>query len=76
MSTGGSILVALAIAVGLVGILVLAFESDLYRLPLILNPSNYAMGATVVVISALMSGLLIWQRLGRLDLVAVLKTRE
>ncbi len=62
--------------VGLVGILVLAFENDLYRLPLMLNPSDYAMGATVVVISALMSGLLIWRQLGRLDLVAVLKTRE
>lgn len=62
--------------IGLTGILVLAFESDLYRLPMIIEPGNYAMGATVVVVSALVSGLLIWHRLGRLDLVAVLKTRE
>jgi len=39
-------------------------------------PSNYALGATVVVASALVSGVLVWRRLGRLDLVAVLKTRE
>jgi len=64
------------VGMGLVEILVLAFESDLYRLPLILTPSNYAMGATVVVVSALISGWLIWHRLGKLDLVAVLKTRE
>jgi putative ABC transport system permease protein len=30
----------------------------------------------VVVASALVSGLILWRRLGRLDLVAVLKTRE
>ncbi|MBA3034224.1 MAG: ABC transporter permease [Gammaproteobacteria bacterium] len=64
------------VGVGLCGILVLAFTNDLYRLPLIIEPSNYALGATVVVISALVSGLLVWYRLGRLDLVAVLKTRE
>lgn len=74
--TLAAIPVGFLLGVGLVSILVQAFESDLYRLPLILNPSNYAMGATVVVASALVSGLLIWRRLGQLDLVAVLKTRE
>ena len=64
------------VGIGLVGILVVAFQSELYRLPLILTPENYAMGASVVVVSALLSGLLLWHRLGRLDLVAVLKTRE
>lgn len=64
------------IGVGLVSVLVRAFESDLYRLPLILHPANYALGATVIVGSALLSGWLLWQRLGELDLVAVLKARE
>jgi len=64
------------LGVGLVGILVVSIESDIYRLPLVLLPSNYALGALVVVISALVSGWLMWRRLGRLDLVAVLKTRE
>ena len=58
------------------GILVIAFESDLYRLPLIIEPRNYAMGAAVVIVSTLISGALTWHRLGRLDLVEVLKTRE
>jgi putative ABC transport system permease protein len=74
--TLAAIPVGMLVGVGLVGILVLAFESDLYRLPLILTPTNYAMGATVVVASALFSGVLIWRKLGKLDLVAVLKTRE
>ena len=74
--TLAAIPLGMLVGIGLVGILVLAFESDLYRLPLILTSSNYAMGATVVIVSALLSGLLIWRKLGKLDLVAVLKTRE
>lgn len=68
--------VGFLLGVGLTGILVLAFKTDLYRLPLILEPSNYALGASVVLVSALVSGLILWHRLRRLDLVAVLKTRE
>jgi putative ABC transport system permease protein len=64
------------VGAGLCGILVVVFESDLYRLPLVLEPYNFALGATVVLVSALVSGLLTWRRLGRLDLVGVLKTRE
>jgi putative ABC transport system permease protein len=64
------------VGTGLCGILVLSFASDLYRLPLVLEPYNYALGATVVAVSAIVSGLLVWRRLGRLDLVGVLKTRE
>lgn len=74
--TLAAIPVGFVVGVGLVGILVMAFQSELYRLPLLLTPENYAMGATVVIVSALLSGLLLWHRLGRLDLVAVLKTRE
>ena len=68
--------VGFLLGVGLISILVHALESDLYRLPLILNSSNYAMGASIILISAIVSGLLIWRKLGKLDLVAVLKTRE
>lgn len=74
--TWAAIPVGFLVGIGLVGILVVAFKSELYRLPLILTPENYAMGASVVIVSALLSGLLLWFRLGRLDLVAVLKTRE
>ncbi|MCU0811252.1 MAG: FtsX-like permease family protein [Thiobacillaceae bacterium] len=74
--TLAAIPVGFLVGVGLVGILVIAFQNELYRLPLLLTPENYAMGAAVVIVSALLSGLLLWLRLGRLDLVAVLKTRE
>lgn len=74
--TLAAIPVGFMVGVALVGILVVAFQSELYRLPVVLTPENYAMGASVVVASALLSALLLWLRLGRLDLVAVLKTRE
>lgn len=74
--TLAAIPVSFLVGVGLVGILVAAFQNELYRLPLLLTPQNYAMGASVILASALLSGLLLWRRLGRLDLVAVLKTRE
>ena len=64
------------VGTGLCAIMALAFNNDLYRLPLLFEPSNYALGATVVLASALVSGLLVWYRLGSLDLVGVLKTRE
>ena len=68
--------VGFVVGTGLVGLLVLAYDSDLYRLPLLLTADNLALGAAVVVASALISGLLLWRRLGKLDLIAVLKTRE
>ena len=74
--TLAAIPVGMLLGVGLVGILVLSFTNDLYRLPLLLNPDNYAMGASVIIVSALLSGWIIWRKLGKLDLVAVLKTRE
>ncbi|MFN3751736.1 MAG: ABC transporter permease [Thiobacillus sp.] len=74
--TLAAIPVGFAVGIGLVGILVAAFQNELYRLPLLLTPQNFAMGASVILASAVVSGLLLWRRLGRLDLVAVLKTRE
>ena len=51
-------------------------KSDLFRVPFVMEPSTYGFAAAVVVVSALLSGLLVRHRLDRLDLVAVLKTRE
>ncbi len=50
--------------------------SDLYRVPLVLEASSYGFSATVVLVAAILSGLIMRGRLYRLDLVAVLKTRE
>jgi len=61
---------------GLCAYLSNAMQSDLYRVPLVTETSTYAFAATVVVISTVISGLLIWRKLAKLDLVGVLKTQE
>jgi putative ABC transport system permease protein len=58
------------------GYLALAFSSDLYRIPLIIAPSTYALAASIVLVSFAITGALIWRKLAHLDLIEVLKTRE
>ncbi|SLN20199.1 ABC transporter permease [Roseisalinus antarcticus] len=56
--------------------MVRGFSSDLYALPLVLNTAAYTRASLVVLAAALGSVLLVRRRLDRLDLVAVMKTRE
>ena len=49
---------------------------ELFRIPLVLQADTYALAATVVLLSATVSGLVVRRRVDHLDLVAVLKTRE
>ena len=51
-------------------------DSELYRVPLVVNARSYAFAALVVVGAGLLCGVAIRWRLRRLDLVAVLKARE
>jgi putative ABC transport system permease protein len=53
-----------------------AVESDLFRIPIVIETDTYAIGAVVVILSASMSSLIVRHRLDHLDLVAVLKTKE
>jgi len=52
------------------------FSNELYRLPLIINPSTYGRSVIVVSLSAVVTGFIVARRVNNLDLVAVLKTRE
>jgi putative ABC transport system permease protein len=53
-----------------------SMQTDLFRIPLIIASKTYSFAATVVLVSALVSGLMVKRRLDHLDLVAVLKTKE
>jgi putative ABC transport system permease protein len=53
-----------------------ALESDLFRIPVVIEPGTYSLAAATVLVSAAFSGLIVRHRLDHLDLVAVLKTRE
>ena len=77
-----AVLTLLAIPIGMVIGYCLAYwvalglDTEVYRVPLVVNPSTYAMAASVVLVSAIGSGLIVRRGLGNLNLVAVLKTRE
>jgi putative ABC transport system permease protein len=53
-----------------------ALDNEMYRIPLVLSASTAAWSALTVLVAAALSGLAVRRRLDRLDLIAVLKTRE
>ena len=61
---------------GLCSYITVVIDNELYRVPLILEPSTYAFSALVVLIAAAVSGLIVRRHLDRLDLIEVLKTKE
>ena len=68
--------VGYVIGYGLSSLMSSAYNSELYRLPLVINNSTYAFTFVVVMLAAIASGLIIRRQINRLDLIAVLKTRE
>ena len=61
---------------GLCAYMAFHFDTDLYRVPLVLGVKVYAFAALVVIVSSIISALLVWRNLKQLDMVAVLKTKE
>jgi putative ABC transport system permease protein len=56
--------------------LVRAFETDLYRVPFVVDPSTFGWAVLGGFLATLAAVLLVRRRLDRLNLIAVLKTRE
>ncbi len=52
------------------------FETEVFRLPMVAQATTYLEAVALVAAAALASALLVRRRLDRLDLIAVLKTRE
>ncbi|MFD1343919.1 ABC transporter permease, partial [Litorisediminicola beolgyonensis] len=53
-----------------------SFASDLYAIPLVFQASTFSTASLIVLAAAFASVLIVRRRLDRLDLVAVMKTRE
>jgi putative ABC transport system permease protein len=61
----------------LIGIVVLAqFDQERHRIPLVVTGQTYLYSALIAVVSAVLAGLAVRHRIGSLDLIEVLKTRE
>lgn len=50
------------------------FESELYRIPLVITRKNLFLSATITVLAAIISGLLVRRSLNQINLVEVLKS--
>ncbi|MFN0191101.1 MAG: ABC transporter permease [Aestuariivirga sp.] len=64
------------IGIGFAYAIVSGFDSELYRVPLVINRDVYAYASLTVVGAAILSALAVRKRIAELDLIAVLKTRE
>jgi putative ABC transport system permease protein len=64
------------IGYGICAALTAVMQTELYRMPLVVNANTYALAVLIVVLAAAGTASLIYRRLRYLDLVEVLKTRE
>lgn len=53
-----------------------SYDTELFRMPLVIDRSTYGFAAVVTLTAAVSSGLIVRRMLDRLDLVAVLKSKE
>jgi putative ABC transport system permease protein len=73
---GAAIPTGFALGAALAWLALDSFGSELYRFPLVLTRQAFALAGLTVVVASLVSGLVVRRKLDRLDLIAVLKTRE
>jgi putative ABC transport system permease protein len=71
-----SIPLGFLIGYGFCSVLTAAMQTELYRMPLVINAKTYAIAVLIVGLASVATGILLYRRLSRMDLVAVLKTRE
>jgi putative ABC transport system permease protein len=66
----------LLMGVGFASLILRLFQTELYRFPVLVGSRTFAFAALVTLGAAVISALIVRRRLDRLDLVAVLKSRE
>jgi putative ABC transport system permease protein len=74
--TAASLPIGAAIGYILGELIMAGFNNEVYRLSFTVSPQTIAWSFLVVIAAAFISGLVVRRRLDRLDLIAVLKTRE
>jgi putative ABC transport system permease protein len=74
--TIAAIPVGMAMGYGLAALASWAMDTEMYRLPFIVDASTFGFGVVVVLAATFISGMIVRRRLDHLDLVSVLKTKE
>ena len=62
--------------IALAHLIATAMATELYRIPVIVNPSTLGISALIVLLSSTLAALFVVRRVRSLDMIAVLKTRE
>jgi putative ABC transport system permease protein len=64
------------LGLGLAYLMAANLNTELFRIPMFIEPSTYAISITTVIVAAIVSGLIVRRRIDTFDLISVLKTRE
>lgn len=64
------------LGLGLTEVMAEAFNTELFRVPVVIQPQSYGLAAVIALTAALLSVGVVRRRLDRLNLIEVLKTRE
>ena len=70
------IVLGIPLGMAICGIMVYAYDTELYRLPYHIERSSYAAAALVSALFVIIANIAMWRRIQQLDLVEVLKERE
>jgi putative ABC transport system permease protein len=73
---GLAIPIGLLLSQGIVTLIARFHSSESFQIPGVVGPRTYAVATVIVVVTALASAYIVRRRVDRLDLVAVLKTRD
>ncbi len=57
-------------------LMTLGLDTEMYRIPLVIQPGTYAFAGLVVLVASIISALIVRRHIDILDLVAVLKSKE
>lgn len=76
MLTFVAIPLGLAMGYGFAAWAAVGMDTELFRIPLVVNRSTFGMAALVTLIATVISGMVVRRQIDHLDLIAVLKTKE
>ncbi len=68
--------IGLFLGYGLAAVVVAGFDNDLFAIPLSISRETYFRAAWVVGLASIGSAAIVWRRIGKMDLISVMKTRE
>jgi putative ABC transport system permease protein len=76
IAIGAGICIGLVLSYGIVALIARFASNESFQIPAVIEPRTYAAAAVVVVAAAAASAFIVRRQIDRLDLVAVLKTRD